>query len=122
MAATRFRSVDEYVRSRPQASWGVLERVRAVIRKALPAAEEVISYQMPAYRLHGRVVVYFAGWKEHYSLYPVTGPAKSAFEKELSRYDTSKGTVRFPLTEPVPAQLITRIAKFLANQAAARKR
>ena len=72
MAKTDFKSVDEYIASQPEAVQGVLERVRSTIRKAVPGAEEVISYQIPAYKLHGRAVLYFAGWKQHYSLYPAT--------------------------------------------------
>ena len=64
------KTVDEYIASQPDAARSVLERVRSTIRKALPAADEVISYQIPAFKLHGRVVIYFAGWKQHYSIYP----------------------------------------------------
>ena len=70
MAKTNFRSVDDYIASQPEATQTVLKRVRSIIRKALPAAEEVISYQIPAYKSRGQAVVYFAGWKQHYSLYP----------------------------------------------------
>ena len=73
MARTDFRSVDEYVATQPKASQAILQRVRSAIRKALPGAEEAISYQIPAYKLRARSVLYFAGWKEHYSLYPASG-------------------------------------------------
>jgi uncharacterized protein YdhG (YjbR/CyaY superfamily) len=69
MAETRFTSVDEYITSHPEAAQRVLKRVRSTIRKAVPKAEEMISYQIPTYKLNGRPVLYFAGWKEHYSLY-----------------------------------------------------
>ena len=65
-------SVDAYIARHPPAVRAILRRVRSIVRKALPAAEETISYQIPSYKLHGTYVVYFAGWKEHYSLYPVT--------------------------------------------------
>jgi hypothetical protein len=68
------KSVDEYISSRPEAVQGILHRVRSIIRKAMPGAEEVISYQIPAYKIQGCVVLYFAGWKHHYSLYPSTDP------------------------------------------------
>jgi uncharacterized protein YdhG (YjbR/CyaY superfamily) len=68
MANTDFKSVDEYIASKPEAVRGILERVRSAIRKALPGADEVISYQIPAYKLQGRAVIYFAGWKQHYSV------------------------------------------------------
>jgi uncharacterized protein YdhG (YjbR/CyaY superfamily) len=98
----------------------ILQRVRSTIRKAVPGALEVISYQIPTYKLHGGYVVYFAGWKQHYSLYPANARLVAAFEDELAPYELSKGTIRFPLKEPVPVRLIGRIAKFLAKEAAER--
>ena len=89
--------------------------VRRLIRAALPKAEETIGYQMPAYRLNGRNVVYFACWKQHWSLYPVTPPVRDALGGALSSHEVSKGTVRFPLDEPVPKRLVTRIVKALAK-------
>jgi len=96
--------------------------VRATIRKAVPNAEEVISYQIPTYKLHGGYVVYFAGWKQHYSLYPATNHLVAAFKYDLAPYKVNKGTIRFPLSQPVPVTLIGRIAKFLAKEAAERAR
>jgi uncharacterized protein YdhG (YjbR/CyaY superfamily) len=111
------RSVDEYVKAQPKPVQAILRRVRDTIRKALPAAEEVISYQIPAYKLHGRVAIYFAGWRGHYSLYPTTAPLVAALGDALSGYELSnKGTIRFPLDEPVPVRLIARIAKFRARE------
>jgi uncharacterized protein YdhG (YjbR/CyaY superfamily) len=118
MARTDFKSVDEYIASQPEAAQDMLGRVRRAIRKAVPEAEEVISYQIPAYRAHGRVVIYFAGWKRHYSLYPVTDSLVAAFADELSPYKISKGTIRFPLSEDVPVKLIEDIARFRAKEAA----
>lgn len=120
MAKTAYRSVDEYIASQPEAVRGVLERVRSTIRKALPGAEEVISYQIPAYRLPGGMVIYFAGWKKHFSIYPATDHVVAAFRSELSRYTLSKGTIRFPLSEPVPVRLIAAIAKLRAKEVAER--
>ncbi|MGH9256850.1 MAG: iron chaperone [Vicinamibacterales bacterium] len=120
MAKTDFKSVDAYIASQPEAVRGVLERVRRVIRKAVPKAEEVISYQIPAYKLDGRPVLYFAGWREHYSLYPSTSRLVAAFKDDLAPYEVSKGTIRFPLSEPVPVKLIEALAKFRAKEAAER--
>jgi uncharacterized protein YdhG (YjbR/CyaY superfamily) len=120
MARTDFKSVDEYIGSQPTAVRGVLEQVRSAIRKAVRGAEEVISYQIPAYKLHGRVVIYFAGWKQRYSIYPATGGLAEAFRDEIARYKVSKGTIRFPLSEPVPVELIGRIVKFRAQEVAER--
>jgi uncharacterized protein YdhG (YjbR/CyaY superfamily) len=72
MAISDFKSVDEYLASQPEAVQGTLKRVRSAIRKAVPAAEEVISYKIPAYKLHNAPMLYFAAWKQHYSLYPAT--------------------------------------------------
>jgi uncharacterized protein YdhG (YjbR/CyaY superfamily) len=120
MAKTNFKSVAEYITTYPGDVQPILQRVRSSIRKAVPGAEEVISYQIPTYKLHGTYVVYFAGWKQHYSLYPANGRLVAAFGEDLAPYKISKGTIRFPLSEPVPVKLIERIAKFLAKEAAAR--
>ena len=93
--------------------------MRTTIRKAVPAAEEQISYKIPAYKLHGRPVIYFASWKEHYSLYPATRVLVSALKEELAEYEVEKGTIRFPLTGRVPTRLIGRIAKLRAQEVAA---
>jgi uncharacterized protein YdhG (YjbR/CyaY superfamily) len=119
MAKTDFKSVDQYIASQPKPVQGVLERVRSIIRKALPGAEEVISYQIPAYKLHGSTVLYFAGWKQHYSLYPAGVNLVAAFKDALAPYELSKGTIHFPLSEPIPVKLVERIAKFRAKEAAA---
>jgi uncharacterized protein YdhG (YjbR/CyaY superfamily) len=120
MAKAGTESVDAYIARHPQGVRAILRRVRSIVRKALPAAEETISYQIPSYRLHGTYVVYFAGWKEHYSLYPVTDRVVARVGSQLRPYQVSKGTVRFPLSQPVPARLIERIAKCLGQEAADR--
>ncbi|HEY1766037.1 MAG TPA: DUF1801 domain-containing protein [Terracidiphilus sp.] len=113
-----FKSVDEYIASQPDPMHATLGLVRSTIRKALPRAEEVISYKIPAYKLHGKAVIYFAGWKHHYSLYPAGDLLQTAFKDELAPYKISKGTIRFPLSEPVPVKLIAQIVKFRAKAAA----
>jgi uncharacterized protein YdhG (YjbR/CyaY superfamily) len=120
MAKTDFKSVDEYIASQPHPVQGVLERVRSTIRKAVPEAEEVISYKIPTYKLPGGPVLYFAGWKQHVSLYPATAHVVEAFRDEIAPYLVSKSTIRFPLSQPVPVKLIGRIAKFRAMEVAER--
>ncbi len=120
MAKTDFKSVDEYIATHPEDVQAILQRVRRTIRKAVPGAEEVISYQIPAYKLHGSPVLYFAGWKQHYSLYPATDHVVEACGDDLAPYKVSKGTIRFPLSRPVPVKLIERIAKLRAKEAAER--
>ena len=122
MAKTDFKSVDEYIASQPEAVQGILGRVRSTIREAVPAAEEVISYQIPTYKLRGAPVLYFAGWKRHYSVYPAGERIVAAFKDELASYEISKGTIRFPLWQPVPLKLIGRIAKFRAKEVAGREK
>ena len=116
MAKTGFQSVDEYIDAHRDEAQAILRRVRKIIRNALPGAEELISYQIPAYKLHGTRVIYFAGWKWHYSLYPANDRLVKAFKADLAGYKVSKGTIRFPLSEAVPEKLIRRIAKFRAKE------
>lgn len=111
-------SVAAYISGFPRPVQTVLKRVRSIIRKAVPGAEEVISYQIPAFKLNGRPVLYFAAWKEHYSVYPSNARLVAAFKDKLARYELAKGTIRFPLSEPVPAKLIEGIAKFRAKEVA----
>ena len=118
MAKAEFTSVDEYIASQTKAVQAILSRVRGAIRKALPNARETISYQMPTYTLHGSRVIYFAVWKQHYSIYAATGQVVAALRDELAAYQVDKGTIRFPLSEPVPVTLIARIAKLRAKEVA----
>jgi uncharacterized protein YdhG (YjbR/CyaY superfamily) len=116
MAKTDFKSANEYIAAQPKSAQKVLRQVRRAILQAVPQAEEVISYQIPAYRLNGRLVIYFAGWKKHYSLYPASDRLVEAFQNDLAGYQRSKGTIRFPLSDPVPLELIASIAKFRAKE------
>ena len=100
MARTDFKSVDEYIATFPEVTQAVLQRVRRTIRKAVPDADEVISYQIPAYKLRGERVIYFAGFKEHCSLYPATATLVKAFKDEIAPYKVSKGTIRFHSPSP----------------------
>lgn len=120
MAKTDFKSVDEYIATHPEDVQTILQRVRSIIRKAVPGAQEVISYQMPAYKLPVGPGISFAGWKQHYSLYGATARVVAAFKDDLAPYKVDKGTIRFPLSQPVPVKLLERIAKFRAKEAAAR--
>src|SRR5436309_9878007 len=108
------KSVDEYIASQPEALRPKLEQVRAALRKAVPEAVEGIAYRMPGYKLHGKPMLYFAGIKEHYSLFAASGTFFATLENELKGYELRKGTVHFSLTKPAPVKLITRIAKLLA--------
>lgn len=120
MAKRKPATVEDYLARQPDAMRVVLDKVRSAIRKALPRAEEVISYQIPAYRLPGGVVIYFAGWKEHFSLYPATAGVVAALGDKLAGYKVSKGTIRFTLADGVPVGLVTAIAKARAREVAER--
>ncbi len=109
-------TVDEYIAAQPETAQRALSQVRSAIRKAVPKADESISYKMPTYKLNGERLLYFAGWKQHYSLYPATKTLLAAFKDDLKPYDVVKSTVRFSLAEPVPAKLIERFAKFRAQE------
>lgn len=108
------QTIDEYIAGFSPEIQEKLETIRATIRKAAPKAEEAISYMMPTFKLHGNVV-HFAAFKNHIGFYPgASGIA--AFEEELAGYETSKGTVQFPLDKRVPLTLITKIVKFRVQQ------
>ncbi len=115
---TRFKSVDEYIASQPEAVQEALERVRNAIGRALPGVEEVISYAIPTCKVQGGAVLHFAGWKKHYSLYPATDGVIATFKEDLAPYEIRKRTLRFPVDKPVPVALIERIAKFRAKEVA----
>jgi len=118
----KVKSVKEYIAAKPRDVQRVLLEVRDIIRKAIPRAEEGISYQIPAYRLDDRLFLFFAGWKNHYALYPVSARLVEAFKPELAAYKLSKGTVRFPYDKPMPRKLIERIARFKAKESSERDR
>jgi uncharacterized protein YdhG (YjbR/CyaY superfamily) len=106
----KFNNADEYIHALPESIRGKLSKLREVIKKAAPEAEEVISYGMPAYKYHG-VVAYFAASKNHYALYAYPDSI-IAFKKKLSPFQTSKGTIRFSYDKPLPEKLIAEIVKY----------
>jgi uncharacterized protein YdhG (YjbR/CyaY superfamily) len=112
----RATSVDACIAAQPAAVRPVLERLRAIIRKARPQAEEGISYQIPVYKLAGRPVIYIAGWKAHVSLYPATGCVATEMAAEIATYKVSKGTLRFPLDKPIPTGPVARIVKLRSEE------
>jgi uncharacterized protein YdhG (YjbR/CyaY superfamily) len=103
--------VDHYIDSFPDDIKAILTKIRQVIIMNAKDAEETIAYKMPAYRTNGKPLIYFAGFKNHIGLY-ATPSGHSEFEEELSRYKHGKGSVQFPLDQPIPYELIERIVKF----------
>ncbi len=106
--------IDEYIATFTEDKQALLETVRAAIKAAAPEAEECISYQMPAFAQNG-VLVYFAGLKNHIGFYP-TGSGIEAFKAELPMYEVTKGSVKFPLNQPLPLELISRIVRYRVAQ------
>lgn len=108
-------SVEAYIASFPDDVQQHLSAIRSVIVKAAPNAAESVSYGMPAYKLNGKPLVYFAAYKNHIGFY-ATPSGHKEFEKELSKYKQGKGSVQFPLTEPMPLKLIEKMVKFKAKE------
>lgn len=116
MKSQPFKSHDAYIAAQPAEIQRILETVRATVRNAVPEAVEVVSYNMPAFKLHGRVLLYFAGWSEHYAIYPGSADALAEMKDDLAPYKVSKGTLRFGLAEKVPVKLIAQIARLRAQE------
>lgn len=105
------KNIDEYVAAAPAEVREMLEDIRQAIRKAAPEAKEKISYGMPAFTVNGKILVYFAAFTNHIGFYAAP-TAHEAFVKEFSKYKTGRGSVQFPLSGPMPLQLIARVVKF----------
>lgn len=110
MAKTNFQSIDEYIAACPEGTHERLQAIRAAIKKLAPEAKEKISYQIAAFELNGKNLIHFAGWKKHISLYPIPA-GDEAFEEAASKYADGKGTMKFPLDEPMPMKLVTKVIK-----------
>lgn len=111
----KFSTTEEYLASYPACAREMLESLRQAIREAVPDVTETIGYGMPAFRYKGRTLVYIGAFKDHAGFFP-TASGVAAFQKELSGYSVSKGTVRFPFGEPLPLDLVKRIAAFRRDE------
>ena len=107
-----FTTIDEYISPFPGEIQAVLEKVRQAIHKAAPEAVETMSYGIPTFNLNSKHLVFFAGWKQHISLYPIPA-GDEAFQQELAHYKRAKGTIQFPLDKPIPYDFVEKIVTFL---------
>jgi uncharacterized protein YdhG (YjbR/CyaY superfamily) len=110
----QFETIDEYIATYPEEVRILLETIRKAIRLSAPGAEETISFQIPTFRLNGNLV-YFAAFKNHIGFYP-TSSGIEAFKEELSPFEISKGTIRFPMDKPISVALVKRIVKFRVKE------
>jgi len=111
---TKPKDIDEYIAGFPKETQEILEKIRTTIRKAAPDAEETINYQIPTFTLKGNLV-HFAAYKKHIGFYPAPSGIER-FKDELAAYEGAKGSVRFPLDEPIPYDLISEIVTFRAKE------
>ena len=109
------KDIDAYIAGFPKPVQNILQEIRVTIQKAAPQAEEAIRYSMPTFRLHEKNLVFFGAFKDHVSFFP-TAAGIAAFKTELSKYDCSKGTIRFPLKSKIPLPLIRKIVRYRASE------
>ncbi len=110
-----FAAVDEYISTFPSDVQDILQRIRQTIHKAVPGASETISYSMPTFDLNGEHLIFFAGWKDSVSVYPLPA-GDSAFQARIAPYRKERSTLRFPLSKPIPYDLIEQVAIFLFKE------
>lgn len=117
MSRSTAKSIDAYIAEFPPGTREVLQHIRALIRETAPQATETISYAIPTFNLNGKHLVHFAGYEKHIGFYP-TASGIAAFEEELTQYKHAKGSVQFPLDQPLPVDLIRRIVEFRVQEVA----
>jgi len=115
MKMKKYTTIDAYFKDQAKSVQAMLGTLRGVIAKSAPGAMEVISYGMPAFKLNGRILVYFSAFQNHIGFFP-TASGVSAFKKELAGYKTSKGTIQFPYDKPLPVGLVGKIVKFRVKE------
>jgi uncharacterized protein YdhG (YjbR/CyaY superfamily) len=114
-----FKTIDEYIASFPNNVQNILQELRRIIRDCAPEAKEAISYQIPTFKLKGNLV-HFAAFKNHIGFYP-TSSAIEAFKGKLAKYEISKGTIRFPINEPIPFELVKEMVRFRVRENLSKK-
>jgi uncharacterized protein YdhG (YjbR/CyaY superfamily) len=121
MTTKKFKTIDQYISVFPPNVQILLETLRNTIKQAAPNAVEVISYNMPAFKLYGRILVYFAAHTKHIGFYPGNSVTNEVFKDDLITYETSKGTVKFPFHKPIPLRLVKKIIKYKVKHTPVRK-
>jgi uncharacterized protein YdhG (YjbR/CyaY superfamily) len=116
VVSTKPSSTEDYLAGLGAEKRTALEKLRKAIRGAAPMAEECIGYQMPAFRLDGRLLVAYAAWANHCALYPMSSAVVKSHKTELKGYSTAKGTIRFPLDKPIPVALVRQLVKARISQ------
>ncbi|MFX1276344.1 MAG: iron chaperone [Promethearchaeota archaeon] len=111
----KFDNIDEYIESFPEKTQNILKKIRKIIRNIAPEAQEVISYQIPTFKLNGKNLVHFAAYEKHIGFYPTPSGIEN-FKKELSQYKSAKGSVQFPLNKTIPFDLVERIVEFRVKE------
>lgn len=117
----RPKTIDEYLASVRGNKRAALEQLRRTIKSAAPGVEECISYQLPAFRLNGRMLVAMGAWTNHCAFYPCSGATLKVFQDDLKRYETSKGTIRFAADKPLPATLVRKLVRARIAENAAKE-
>ena len=120
MTKKEVTSIDEYISMFPSDTQKILQRLRQTIGECAPRAQETISYAIPTFKLNGNLV-HFAAFKDHISFFPTSSP-REAFKKELSKYKGGRGTIQFPLGEPIPFDLVRNIVKYRVKENTAKQR
>lgn len=113
------KNIDEFIATHPPETQAILTKIRGLIHRAAPGAEEAMAYGIPTFRLNGKNLVHFSAFKNHVGFYP-TPSGIAAFRKDLSAYEGAKGSVKFPLDRPIPYALITKIVRFRVQEERAR--
>lgn len=110
-----YENIDQYIATYPQATQDILQKVRQLVQQLAPEATEAISYNIPAFKLDGTMLIFFAGWKEHISLYPIP-KGDDAFRQAIEPYVQGRGTLQFPLSKPIPYKLIQQVIEAALSQ------
>lgn len=110
------KEVDEYIAALPAAQRGAMSEIRAAVRAAAPEAEEVITYKMPGFKLGGRFLVSYDAYRAHFSLFPWDDAMRQELGDEIEPYVSGRGTIRFPADQPIPTELVRRVAEIRVRQ------